>query len=86
VRQHIEENDLPAAGQLLESLDELPGRARFNQLLARETRLYRADDEQVQRKIEKLFSATQTVLSQFLDPRPISELHDQLRAARNEGS
>jgi hypothetical protein len=86
VRQQIEEKNWPRARQLLESLDELPGRAQFNQLLSREARLHRANDKQVQRKIEQLFSATQTVLSQFLDPRPISELHDQLRAARQEGS
>ena len=86
VRQQIVDKDFSRAGELLESLDELPGRAQFNQLLQREARLYRAKDQQVQRKIEQLFAATQTVLSQFLDPRQISELHDQLRAARQEGS
>jgi hypothetical protein len=86
VRQEIEEKNFSRARELLESLDELPGRAQFNLTLQREARLHRASDPQVQRRIDRLFSATQTVLSQFLDPRPISELHDQLRAARQEGS
>lgn len=82
VRHQIEEKNYGQARELLELLDELPGRAQFNQQLEREARLHRASDPQVQRRIEQLFTATQTVLGQFLDPRPISELHDELRAAQ----
>ena len=44
------------------------------------------DDPQVQRRIDQLFAATELVLGQFLDPRPIGELQDELRSAEGQGS
>jgi hypothetical protein len=86
VRQQIEEKNYDQARELLESLDELPGRSQFNQTLEREARQHRTKDPQVQRRIDQLFAATQLVLGQFLDPRPIGELHDELRQAQQKGS
>jgi hypothetical protein len=86
VRQAMEDKDFLRAEKLLEAIDDLPGRAQFNQSLEREMRLHRAAEPLVQRKIDRLFSATQKVLGQFLDPRPISELHDELRELRQKGT
>ena len=36
----------------------------------------------MQRRIDNLFSQTRTALGKFLDPRPISELHDELQQAQ----
>lgn len=85
-RQKIEKKDLAAAEELLRSLDELPGRAQFNLTLSTAARLLRSDDPQIQRRIDQLFSATQTLLTQYLELRPISKLHDELREAQRKGS
>jgi hypothetical protein len=82
VRHEIEEKNYEQARQLLELLDELPGRTQFNLTLEREARAHRTNDLQVQRRIDQLFTATQTVLGQFLDPRQINELRDELRQAQ----
>lgn len=86
IRQKIAARQFDQAAELLETLDDLPGRAQFNQTLAREARLHHSDDPQVQRRIDRLFSATQLVLGQYLDSRPINQLHDELRAAREAPS
>jgi nucleotide-binding universal stress UspA family protein len=86
VRQKIEAGQFQQAENLLEALDDLPGRAQFNQALAREARLHRSDDPQVQRRIDRLFAATQLVLGQYLDVRPINKLYDELREARQKAS
>ena len=86
IRQEIEEKNFDQARGLLESLDELPGPTQFNRLLDREAQLHRTNDLQVQRRIDSLFSQTRTALGKFLDPRPISELHEELRQAQQPGS
>jgi hypothetical protein len=86
VKQEITDGDLKNAQTLLNALDQLPGRAQFNQQLSREARLHRSDDPQIQRRIDRLIATTQVVLAQYLDPRPVSDLHDELRAVKTEGS
>ena len=83
-RQKIKDSDLPAAQTLLRSIDELPGRSQFNLTLTSAARLLRSDDPQIQRRIDQLFAATQTVLTQYLDTRPISELNEEFRAAQRK--
>jgi hypothetical protein len=83
VRQEIEEKNFDQARELLDSLDELPGHTQFSQSLEREATRHRTSDLQVQRRIDQLFSQTRAALGEFLDPRPISELHDQLREAQD---
>lgn len=80
-RQKIENKDYAAAAELLTALDALPTRAQFVQTLAKEARLHQSDDAQIQRRIEQLIAQTQTILGQYLDAKPINELHDQLREA-----
>jgi hypothetical protein len=84
VRQKIAQDDYAAAQELLRALDELPGRSQFNLTLSTTARTLRSDDPQIQRRIDQLFEATQSVLAQYLDPRPIHELHSELASARAE--
>jgi hypothetical protein len=81
-RQKIKDSDFPAAQTLLRAIDDLPGRSQFNLTLNTAARLLRSDDPQIQRRIDQLFQATQTVLTQYLDTRPISELNEELRQAQ----
>ncbi|HEY3392084.1 MAG TPA: hypothetical protein VGK58_05215 [Lacipirellulaceae bacterium] len=83
-RQKIEEKNFEAAQELMRSVDQLPGRSQFNLTLTTASRLLRSDDPQIQRRIDQLFQATQMVLTQYLDARPISELHEELRAAQRK--
>jgi hypothetical protein len=83
-RQKIEQKDFEAAQELVRAVDQLPGRSQFNLTLTTASRLLRSDDPQIQRRIDQLFQATQTVLSQYLDARAISELHEDLRAAQRK--
>ncbi len=83
VRQEIAAHNFEQARKLLESLDELPGYSQFNLTLDRESQQWRTKDLQVQRRIDQLFSQTRTALGKFLDPQPISELHEELRKAQS---
>jgi hypothetical protein len=86
VTQKIEAKQWKQAQELLRTLDQLPGRAQFNLALSKHQRLLRSNDPQIQRRIDRLFEATQTVLAQYLDSGPINELHNRLRAAQREGA
>jgi hypothetical protein len=83
-RQKIEKKDYAAAQELLRALDELPGRTQFNLTLSNAARSLRTDDPQMQKRIDKLVESTQTLLTQYLDLRPISKLHDELREAQSK--
>jgi hypothetical protein len=85
-KQEIDKNHLDQAQGLLNTLDQLPGRPQFNQLLSREARLHRSEDPHVQKNIDLMISATQDVLGRYLDSEPISAAHDALRAARKGSS
>ncbi len=85
-RQKIDKKDFAAAQELLRALDELPNRTQFDLTLSSAARTLRSDDPQMQKRIDKLFAATQSLLTQYLDPRPISKLHDDLREAQNKSA
>jgi hypothetical protein len=81
-RQKIKSSEFDAAQKLLADADQLPGRSQFNLTLTTAARTLRSDDPQIQRRIDQLVEVTQTVMSQYLDVRPINELSDELRDAR----
>ena len=85
-RQKIEQSDFLAAQKLLAEADQLPGRSQFNLTLTTTARTLRSEDPQIQRRIDQLVEATQTVMNQYLDLRPINQLHDELRAAQGKGT
>jgi hypothetical protein len=83
-RHKIEQKEFDAAQELIRAVDQLPGQSQFNLTLSTASRLLRSDDPQIQRRIDQLFQATQTVLSQYLDSRPISDLRAELREAQRQ--
>lgn len=83
-RQRIAKKDFAGAQELLRTLDDLPGKPQFSLTLTNSARALRSDDPQMQRRIDQLFQATQTLTTQFLDVRPISQLHNELREAQNK--
>ncbi len=85
-RQKIEKKDFNGAQELLRSLDDLPGKPQFSLMLSTSARQLRSDDALMQRKIDQLFAATQTLMTQFLDLKPISELHNELREAQQKSA
>ena len=84
-RQKIEKKDWKQAQELMRVLDDLPGRTQFDLELAKQARLVRSDDPQIQKRIDRLVEGMQAVLGKFLDNRPINELHDELRGPACRG-
>lgn len=87
-RDRLKNNEVDAAYELYLALDDLPGRARFDQLIssAENRKLNRSDDPKVQARIEKLFADTRKLLGRFLSTRQISELQGELNAARKDNA
>ncbi|MCA9230532.1 MAG: hypothetical protein KDA57_07765 [Planctomycetales bacterium] len=84
VRNHIQEGNYDDARQLLSQLDDLPTRAHFAQLLsaAERSERNRSREPQVQATIEGLFAETRKLLGRFLNARQITDLQNELSAAR----
>jgi hypothetical protein len=83
-RQKIEKKDYAAAQELLQSLNDLPGRQQFKTTLDAAKRSIRSSDPQMQRRIDRLFDTTESLLTQFLDVTPINKVHDELREAQSK--
>jgi hypothetical protein len=83
-RQKIEKKDYAAAQELLQSLNDLPGRQQFKTTLDAAKRSIRSTDPQMQRRIDRLFDTTESLLTQFLDVTPINKVHDELREAQGK--
>ncbi len=88
VRDRLNEGELEQAQDLFTQLDDLPGRAHFDQLLssAENRKLNRSDDPKIQARIDKLFADTRKLLGRFLSTRQISALQSEIIAARRENS
>jgi hypothetical protein len=84
-RQKIEKKDYTTAEELLRSLNDLPSRQQFKFTLDTAKRSLRSDDPQMQRRIDRLFDATDSLLTQFLDMGPINKVNDELREAQSKG-
>ena len=85
-RHKIEQRDLQGAQELVRQLDDLPAKPQFDQTLTKSAQLLRSEDPIMQRRIDQLFKATQTLLTQFLDLKPINDLHDELREAQQSAT
>lgn len=84
-RRQIEAGRLDEADRLLDQLDDLPGGGEFQRRLKQLQRQFTVNDPAVRRRIERMFSDTESILGHFLDPGPINRLHDDLGAARDAG-
>lgn len=85
-RQKIEKRDLAGAQALARTLADLPGKPQFDLTLSTSAQLLRSDDAVMQKRIDQLFQATQTLMTQYLDLKPINELNDELRAAQEKAA
>ena len=83
-RQKIDKKDFAAAQDLLRALDDLPTRQQFDTTVDAAKHAIHSDDPQMQARINQLFDTTQTLLAQYLDIRPINQLHDELREAQSK--
>ncbi|MFV1969285.1 MAG: hypothetical protein ACC628_28015 [Pirellulaceae bacterium] len=83
VRNRLEESQIDEARNLLGELDDLPGRAQFDQRISSAERDPDnvSQDPRVQQRIEKLFAETRKLLGRFLGIRQISELRSEVNAA-----
>lgn len=82
-RNRLEEGEFGEAREMLDELDDLPGRAQFNRMISSAERAPTniSEDPRVQQKIEKLFAQTRKLLGRFLAVRQISELRNEVNAA-----
>ncbi len=83
VRHRLKEGQFDEAREMLDELDDLPGRSQFNQMISSAERAPNnvSPDPRVQQKIEKLFAQTRKLLGRFLAVRQISELRNEVNAA-----
>jgi len=84
VRTRLAEGEIETAQTLFSDLDSLPGRTHFDQQIksAENRQLHQSSDPKVQARIEKLFADTRKLLFRFLNVKQISELQNELTAAR----
>lgn len=82
IRARIRARELDKAEALLSTLRQMKGRDDCLNDLNREKQKIYSKDTVVQRKIDKLFGDTQTLLRQYLDPTIIERLVQELREAR----
>ena len=82
IRQQIKDGKLDVASTLVGELEEMPGRAQFDQMLARQEQLSRSSNPIVQKRIDKLFADTRVVLGHFLDARLATDLRTELSQAK----
>ena len=83
IRSHVEAKEFEEANKLLGTLDDLPGRAQFEQKLrsAERKKSNTSSDPRVQAKIKRLFSDTGSLLGRFLDVRQITDLRSEVKQA-----
>ncbi len=86
IRDRIQNEKIDEAQEMFTELDNLPGRAKFNQDIksAENRKLNHSDDPKVQARIDKLFADTRKLLSRFLNTKQISQLQGELSAARRK--
>lgn len=85
-RARLAAGELDEAERLLSELQRLRTRDEFSRELAQEQQKAFADDKGVQQQIDAMFESTQKLLGQYLDPKPIEELTDELAKARQQAS
>lgn len=85
IRKRLEAEDVAAAEELLAEVEGLPGLAQFNQRLGKAEQLYRAKDPAAQRRLDRLFTETRSVLGSALDARETRRLANEVLEARRAG-
>ena len=87
IRDRIKAGEFDTARDLLATLEDLPGRAQFDQELTAVERKKKneSEDAQIQQRIDKMFAETRKLLGRFLSVRQVSEVRNELNAAVRGG-
>ena len=85
-RKKLSENDLDEANALTQQLLQLKTREQFGRELAQAKEKTVTRDKAVQQQIDAMFTQVHKLLAQYLDPKPVDDLVDQLARARQGGS
>lgn len=86
IKAAIQSDDLDEASTLLEEYEELPGMVQFTRRLDSAEQLYRADHPIAQRRLERVFSETRSVLASSLSPVEARELRQAVSDARRDSA
>ena len=78
----IDAGELDQAREMFAELSRLPTAKNFSMKLAEERKKLDTKDPVVQAKIDKFFSETQKLVDRCLDEKPVEELADDLRNAK----
>ncbi|MCA9238271.1 MAG: hypothetical protein KDA44_22515 [Planctomycetales bacterium] len=81
-RSYLQAGRLDDAQKLMAELSELPGVAQFSREITMSERASESSDPGVQKRIETMFADTRSLLSKFLNPKPISDLQAEVSQAR----
>lgn len=85
IRAKLKAGEVKQAQDIMADLNDLPGRSFFDRIIKAAQRGSSSEDPAIQKRIDKLFSDTQTLLVKFLDSRPITELQSEVTAASKGG-
>lgn len=85
IRAKLKAGEVEQAEEIMATLNDLPGRSFFDRIIDAAQRGSSSEDPAIQKRIDKLFSDTQTLLVKFLDSRPITELQSEVTAASKGG-
>jgi len=86
-RARLKAKKVDEADTLIRQLQQLKTRDEFARELDQQKDKIYSDDDMIQRQIDSMFDNTQKLLKEYLDPKVIEELGDELaraRAARDE--
>ncbi len=82
-QKQIEAGNVEGAQKLIDQLRELPTRQQFAFRVQQEEQRTAGDAPRVKRRVERLFSDTRTLLSQYLDPRPVDQVEASFVRLKN---
>ncbi len=78
----LDAGEIDQAKKMFAELSRLPTRKNFSMKLAEEKKKLDTKDPVVQAKINRLFSEIQKLVDRCLDDKPVEELADNLRDAK----
>ena len=84
IRQRIEGGQLDEAEQLLGELRRLDTQEDFSRRVEQRKKSLSNVSAEVQQRIDQLFADTRSLLGQYLDPKRVQQLQNQLDQARQQ--
>jgi len=85
-KSRIEAGKFDEARELIDELRRMPTAGDFSRRLEDQKARVRSDDPTIQARIDMLFADTRKLIAKHLDPKPIEQLWQDLRAAKEDGA